>query len=45
MKKIRPFATPNPLKIVRGLAIKLIWSLLPLKYAYQFIFVLGKRAV
>jgi SAM-dependent methyltransferase len=45
MKKIRPFATPNPLRIVRDLAFKLVWSVLPLKSAYQFIFVLKKRAI
>lgn len=45
MKKIKPFATPNPWKIMRGLTIKLVWSLLPLKYAYQFTFVLRKRTV
>jgi SAM-dependent methyltransferase len=45
MKKIRPFATPNPLRIVRDLAFKLVWALLPLKSAYQFIFVLKKRPI
>jgi SAM-dependent methyltransferase len=45
MKKIRPFATANPLRIVRDLTFKLVWSVLPLRSAYQFIFVLKKRAV
>jgi SAM-dependent methyltransferase len=45
MKKIRPFATLNPLRIVRDLAFKLVWSVLPLRSAYQFIFILKKRAV
>lgn len=44
MKKIRPFATANPLKIVKGLVFKLVWSLLPIHYAYQFVFVLKKSA-
>jgi len=44
MKKIGTFATANPLKILKGLAIRLVWSLLPLHYAYQFIFVLRRKA-
>ena len=43
MKRIRPFATLNPLRIVRDLAYKLVWAVLPLKSAYQFTFVLRKR--
>ena len=44
MKKIRPFATLNPLRIARDLAFKLVWALLPLGSAYQFVFILRKRA-
>ncbi len=43
IKKIRPFASANPLRILRGLVFKLVWSMLPLSWAYQFIFVLRKR--
>lgn len=43
MKKIRPFASANPLRVVKGLIFRLVWSLLPMSYAYQFIFVLRKK--
>jgi len=43
MRKIKPFATANPLKVLRGLVFKLVWSLLPMHYAYQFVFVLRKK--
>ncbi len=42
MKKIRPFASANPLKIVRALLFKLVWALLPLRYGYQFVFILKR---
>jgi SAM-dependent methyltransferase len=42
MHKFRLFASANPLKTVKALAIRLAWSLLPLRYAYQFIFILTR---
>jgi len=45
MRKIRPFASANPFRVVRDLAFKLVWAALPLGSAYQFIFVLRKRPI
>jgi SAM-dependent methyltransferase len=42
IRRLRPFASANPLKIVKGLVFKLVWTLLPMHYAYQFVFVLRK---
>jgi SAM-dependent methyltransferase len=42
MHKFRLFASVNPLKTVKAVLIRLVWSLLPLRYAYQFIFILTK---
>jgi SAM-dependent methyltransferase len=42
MNKHRPFASANPLKIIKALTVRLVWSLLPLPYAYQFVFVLKR---
>ena len=44
IRKIRPFATANPFRIAKGLVFKLVWSLLPMRYDYTFLFVLRKAA-
>jgi SAM-dependent methyltransferase len=41
-QKLRPFSSANPLRIAKGLLLKLAWSLLPRHFAYQFVFVLRK---
>lgn len=42
VKKIRPFSSANPFKIARGLVFKLVWSILPLRFGYQFVFILKR---
>jgi len=44
MKNIRIFSSLNPLGIISRMIHKLIWIFLPLKYTYQFIFILKKKS-
>ncbi len=41
-KKLRVRSAGSPLKAARALLFKLAWALLPMHYAYQFIFILRK---
>jgi SAM-dependent methyltransferase len=42
MHKHRLFAGANPLKTIKALGVRLVWSLLPMRYAYQFVFILNR---
>ncbi|MDP3740941.1 MAG: class I SAM-dependent methyltransferase [bacterium] len=42
-QSLRIFEYKNPYRIARRIIFKLIWFFLPLKYTYQFIFVLKKK--
>jgi len=42
VKETHVFSSLNPLRVGKRMIYKLIWTLLPLKYTYQFIFVLRK---
>lgn len=41
---LRIFQFKNPYKILRRLLYKIIWLMMPLKYTYQFVFILKKKA-
>ena len=41
-KEIRVFSSGHPFAILKGILFKLVWLFLPLRYTYQFIFILKK---
>jgi len=43
MKRINIFSSKNPLGILKRLLFKLLWFSLPLKFTYQFVFILRKK--
>ncbi len=43
-EELRVLQYKNPYKILRRVLYKIIWLMMPLKYTYQFVFILKKKA-
>lgn len=41
-KKVKVFSSLNPLVVVKRFFIKLVWQFLPLRYTYQYVFIMKK---
>jgi SAM-dependent methyltransferase len=42
--RLAPFAAPNPVTMLKLLAKKFVWAVLPMHFAYQYIFILRKSS-
>lgn len=42
-QELKIFAFKNPYKVIRRMMYKFIWLFMPLKYTYQFVFILKKK--
>jgi ubiquinone/menaquinone biosynthesis C-methylase UbiE len=41
-RRTRVFANANPIGVIKRAAVKVVWTLLPLRMTYQFVFILKK---